>query len=1388
MDSQKTVGRGWSQKLMVLLLSAGYLTLGLTPAYASDTEVYTQEVEVSGVVNPTLMMLLDSSGSMTDCMVKDAGGVCQQTRFEVLLSAMRKVLFGSEDGTVKPIPGNIKLGFSRFNPNANNGGWIVYPARPLDAFTGFKSTGSVVARATAGSDDADQMGGSLNLTRTELQLGKGSVGLRFLDVAVPKGAKVVEAYLEFTASRAAAAGELTWQIGVHDVADSPTFQAGANAIDSRSYGAVVSTFKTDEAWVKEQVYSVSVRESVQQLVERADWCGGNAVSLRLTDVSGGANTRYVYSFEGANAKAARLVVNYSIDPAATDSCIYAPVTVMRELKLGSDDVDYAEAGGVVSVSNSALNFLNVTAASKRRQVGLRFPHDESTQRIQKGAVVEQAYIQGYWFADPGKSDPATIPTVQVTAFDVSNMPEFCPSSGACAQPALAVRADTLWNPGKKTDIAAGKQATIDVKAHVQALLNKNDWTPDNAIGFRMRSNSTATTANATVGFYAAESAPVSRRVRLTIKARQRYTNLSELKTVRDEIWEELQALKVDGGTPLGAAYAETMRYMLGLPVFAPLADARTMDEKGLNYVSPIGVNNQCAGNFIFQMTDGEPNNLAQVGVNTKGIIGETCPTRYSSFITGNSVQPETWRCMFAAAEWGVNPANQLGSTIRTNTVLFGDNDPNNIANLTQVATFGAGSFYKAGDEESFIKALQKTVDDLLDQSGSITAPGVAVNQLNRLNNLDQLYYAVFDPESTSRWPGNVKRYRLDIQKEAVLDRDGKNAIDPVTTFFHTDARSFWSDTVDGSNARLGGVASNIPLPDSRKLYTHLGALPAGASGLTLLDPKDGDLVAKVQARVATVYPSISTPEVINLLQWYRGYQVPDLGNPASDLSVDLLRKEIGGVLHSRPILVSYGFTGSAEAAATDPEKQDNTLYFSTMEGTLHAVDAKSGTELFGFIPGEKLPTLKKLHENKKQLVPEFGLDLTWSVLRKDVNGDGQIGLGDKVYIYGGMRMGGSNYYALDVTNRADPKLLFAIKGGSGDFKGMGQTWSQPVTGAIKVNGTVRTVLFFGGGYDPQHETANTLFPSDSVGNQLFIVDAESGEMIWSASASGSPTMTVSEMKHAVPMSPKPVDIDADGLMDHVYFADLGGQVFRADIDNSATASASLVKRVKRLASLAGTTVAGQRRFYEPPTVALFKDGQGSIFAGVGLGSGYRSHPLNEATTDHFFVLFDYDVPRPDILTATTFQKEIAISDLTAVSPGADTVDLTGKLGWYVEFPDVGEKVITSGVFFRNTLIFSSYVPSVEGGNKCSPVIGRSKVYSICVMGGGLCGNSEAAIKVKDNAVLGLGGDPQLIVLPDPNDPTKSNIGIITGTDVEQFGEGMAAGLRRTRWMEKTPQN
>lgn len=110
------------------------------------------------------------------------------------------------------------------------------------------------------------------------------------------------------------------------------------------------------------------------------------------------------------------------------------------------------------------------------------------------------------------------------------------------------------------------------------------------------------------------------------------------------------------------------------------------------------------------------------------------------------------------------------------------------------------------------------------------------------------------------------------------------------------------------------------------------------------------------------------------------------------------------------------------------------------------------------------------------------------------------------------------------------------------------------------------------------------------------------------------------MTHSVVSRISALDRDADGLIDHLYFGDLGGQVFRADLNNSQTLSGSAYSafgvRVARLANLAtdGTTGAAltlgkNPRFYEAPTVTIHDQGA-TTFILVGLASGNRSTPLD----------------------------------------------------------------------------------------------------------------------------------------------------------------------------------
>jgi type IV pilus assembly protein PilY1 len=657
------------------------------------------------------------------------------------------------------------------------------------------------------------------------------------------------------------------------------------------------------------------------------------------------------------------------------------------------------------------------------------------------------------------------------------------------------------------------------------------------------------------------------------------------------------------------------RYMYGLAPFNSTAsdyDSRTVTSTSpVKYISPIPADDECSANYIFLLTDGEPygtsSTRADVKGNTAGITGTSCSSKsQSSDYTGAN-----WDCMKALATYNNSTSTSTGSPkkkIYTSTMILGPLASAK-TNMEAVASNGGGLPYTATSTAALVNGLLNTVEEAIKVSGTIAAAGVAVNQLNRLSHLDQLYYAVFEPRPNQyRWDGNLKRYKLSGNGSAILDITDTSAIADDGLFKPT-SKSFWGTIEDGQSATVGGAANKLPSPNDRKMFTYMGALNSTNQALTPIDLTSSDFNSA--AKTATGISDDST--YMNLMNWYKGYEIETLYDGAVTPTTE--RKTMGAALHSQPVLINYGYTGDLSTAA-NANNQDNYLFFSTLEGTLHAIEAKTGIEKFSFIPSEKLATLKSQYDNAPSALPQFGMDLTWTVLRKDSDNSGKIGAGDKIYLYGGMRMGGSNYYAIDATNLTAPKLLFAIDGGVGGadkYTNMGQTWSQPVIANVKVNGLNTAVIIFGGGYDPRHETANEIFTGKDKGNQLYIVNAITGELLWFASGNSTDNADkyVEDMKFSVPSSPKPVDVNGDGAIDAIYFGDLGGQVFRVDLDNKATSGTSIAKRVRLLAKLGQTesaTPANQRRFYEPPAVATFKDSAGNKFATVAIGSGYRSRP------------------------------------------------------------------------------------------------------------------------------------------------------------------------------------
>lgn len=682
-----------------------------------------------------------------------------------------------------------------------------------------------------------------------------------------------------------------------------------------------------------------------------------------------------------------------------------------------------------------------------------------------------------------------------------------------------------------------------------------------------------------------------------------------------------------------------------------------------NYASPMDMNNECETNHVVIFTDGEPS-------------GEDLDNWGFVSCSGDKVS-SSYTCQRHISGY-LNQKSRFDNSVLTNakgrpvkTYNIGLYMGSNKSNMESVSSDGAKGTYVADDADSLLEAFSEALDLIAEDSRSFASPGVAVNQMNRLQHLDQLYYAVFKPTESSYWDGNLKRYRI-ADGEIQAQKDVP-AVDPGTGYFSANARSFWSDAdsePDGPDVTKGGTREEVRLAGTRNLiYTD-------ASGN------------------------------MRTLDWATQNSPTFYGLPADATQddVDLVKERLklmwGDPLHSEPTLVNYG--GTAE---------NNFIFVSNNGGMLHAIDSQDGTEKFAFMPYQLISRADDFTVNRPGLGDGnvrqlYGLDSSWTAWRRP--GATAIDKPKAVYLYGGMRRGGYSYFALDVSNLNSPDLMWQIDRGDAGFARLGQTWSQPTFLAVSVNGVPTPALVFGGGYSPDDhdgQQGKTRGLGDKMGNAIYVVNALTGNLIWSASANGVDSAThtnVPAMRWSIPSTVAAVDVDFDGFDDFLYFGDLRGQVFRIDLDKEDVVDSG----VHRIADLSGASASQNRRFFYAPSIGYHKDetsGQEALY--VAIGSGYRAHPLDETIDDYFFMIKD--------ATALNGQVPAEVFDL------ADMVQITSGVtatfddkGWALPLTGDGEKATASPIVFGGRVFFTSYEPGLdgEGMKACEVKVGTSYLY------------------------------------------------------------------------------
>ena len=227
------------------------------------------------------------------------------------------------------------------------------------------STVEIVSQINSSNDDAEEMksSGWMYTDSTDLELVSDDddnqiIGLRFTNLAIPQGARITSAYLEFETDETDTV-QTDVTITAQNSDNAETFGSGAHDISNRSTVNAAVAWNSIDAWrtVNEKHRSPDVSTVVQAVVNRADWISGNAMAFLI----GGSGCRTAESYDGEPDAAPKLYVTYVNDPDANA----APVVDAGEdlsitlpensVVLNADITDDGKPSGMLSVQWTVLS-------------------------------------------------------------------------------------------------------------------------------------------------------------------------------------------------------------------------------------------------------------------------------------------------------------------------------------------------------------------------------------------------------------------------------------------------------------------------------------------------------------------------------------------------------------------------------------------------------------------------------------------------------------------------------------------------------------------------------------------------------------------------------------------------------------------------------------------------------------------------------------------------------------------------------------------------------------------------------------------------------------------------------------------------------------------------
>jgi hypothetical protein len=430
---------------------------------------------------------------------------------------------------------------------------------------------------------------------------------------------------------------------------------------------------------------------------------------------------------------------------------------------------------------------------------------------------------------------------------------------------------------------------------------------------------------------------------------------------------------------------------------------------------------------------------------------------------------------------------------------------------------------------------------------------------------------------------------------------------PTGWRFDNDGTRLWPD-LDG-RPYLAGLARTPANPNDRNIFTYV---PDGSGG--------GSVVSFSTSNAATLEPLLRTT-----------------GTDTAAL-INLVRSQpLGAIIGSTPALMDppsldpppdddYGRTDAPASFAGSHKDRRAMIFFGANDGMIHAVDARTGYEVWAFIPYNLLPKLRTLSDGQPVEQFDYFVDSSPKMAEVKLNGTWRS------LLLIGEGPGGTFYQAFDVTEAGmgvdptadgysavsallgkfdspnesisfkwafpnyshfDPTYTqtFTVADGTpggkvrlfGDLKAtatyaektVGFTWSDPAVGPLNSSRSVNAVIV-GSGYFPAIEDLipNRGVSSPRAGNALYLIDADTGELIGNSSGASCTTIlsgsgsnkgcvnvgdiAANGWKNTLQADPSAASDPGNYVVKKAYLGDADGRYWRFNFDATGTISAQLM--------------------------------------------------------------------------------------------------------------------------------------------------------------------------------------------------------------------------------------